>query len=208
MERGFKEAIFHITSSYRCRSSSSDCSYFLCRLFSLPRQPPGGSRLLPPASYCLLSRGAATGIRVSCAEVGRGLIVGRKEAASLPHQPALNLLLLPAMRGDEFAGRAPVTDLRIGLPWLARSSKPLVSCGAVMRAWRGRAPAWTRGEERNKGFGERAEEDVDFEGEGFGCWVPFSIPTISWAWPSWRRAGRRNVRRTGLTTKIFDVLAE
>jgi hypothetical protein len=108
----------------------------------------------------------------------------RKEAASLPHQPsALNLLLLPAMRRDEFAGRAaaegraPVTDLRIGLPWLARSSKPLVSCGAVMRAWRGRAAAWTRGEERDEGFGERGRRMSISEGfgergtrvSGFGC---------------------------------------
>jgi hypothetical protein len=134
MERGFKEAIFHITSSYRCRSSYSDYSSFT-------EQTAAAAVLLPPLARC------RDGHPCFLCRSGRGLRGERKEAAYLPHQlSALNLLLLPAMRRDEFAGRAvvegraPATNLRIGLPWLACSSKTLVSCGAVMRDWRGRAP--------------------------------------------------------------------
>jgi hypothetical protein len=39
LERGFEEAIFQATSSYRCHSTSSARSSYLGRLRSLARQP-------------------------------------------------------------------------------------------------------------------------------------------------------------------------
>jgi hypothetical protein len=53
----------------------------------------------------------------------------------------------------------------------------------------------------------RGEEDVDFRGQGFGCWVSFPFRRCSWAWPSWTRAGRK-AQRNGTTTKNLDVLRD